>query len=171
VFDGPGPPVALEPVYLQIGQVGADVQYAHRAWLFKGELMDRSRPNERYLAGVGGFEYRIGRVLGSVSDLSLLAEYQFDNEPESEWPAAARRGVYSGLRLGLNDNASSELKAGALHDLRSGSWLFRAEFTRRLTDQWGLYLGYNGLRNVGKSPALADYHRDSNLTVTLRRYL
>jgi hypothetical protein len=171
VFDGAGPPVALKPVYLQIGQVGADVQYAYGAWLFKGELMHRSRPNEGYLAGVGGFEYGIARVFGRVSDLSLLAEYQFDNEPESEWPAAARRGVYGGLRLALNDNASSELKAGAVHDLRTRSWLFRAEFTRRLSDQWGLYLGYYGFSNVGKSPALADYYRDSHLTVTLRRYL
>jgi hypothetical protein len=171
VFDGAGPPIALKPVYLHIGQIGADVQYARGAWLFKGELMHRDRPDVQYLAGVGGFEYGINRVLGGVSDLTLLGEYQFDNEPPSEWPAAARRGVYGGLRLALNDKASSELKAGAIHDLRSHSWLFRAEFNRRLSDQWGLYLGYYGLGNVGRSPALADYYRDSHLTITLRRYL
>ena len=171
VFDGPGPPAALRPVYRQIGQVGLDVQYAHGAWLFKGELMHRSRPDVRYQAGVGGFEYGINRVFGSVSDVTLLGEYQFDNEPPSEWPAPARRGVYGGLRIALNDNASSELKAGAVHDLRSHSWLFRAEFNRRLSDQWGLTLGYYGLGNVGRSPALADYYRDSHLTMTVRRYL
>ena len=171
VFDGPGPPIALKPVYQQIDQIAADVQYARGAWLFKGELMHRSRPDVQYQAGVGGFEYGISRVFGSVSDLTLLGEYQFDNEPPSDWPAPARRGVYAGLRLALNDNASSELKAGAVHDVRSHSWLFRAEFNRRLSDQWGLYFGYYGLGNVGRSPALADYYRDSHLTITLRRYL
>ena len=171
VFDGSGPPTALKPVYRQIGQLGADVQYAHGGWLFKGELMHRTTPDAQYQAGVGGFEYGIGRLFGSVSDLSLLAEYQFDNRPDTEWPAPATRGVYSGLRLAVNDKASSELKAGAVHDLSSHSWLLRAEFTRRVTDQWGLYLGYYGFRHAVTSPALRDYYRDSHLTITLRRYL
>jgi len=171
VFDGAGPPAALKPIYQQIGQIGVDVQYARGAWLFKSELMHRSRRDVDYQAGVGGFEYGIARLFGSASDVALLAEYQFDNGPEVEWPAAAARGVYAGVRLGLNDKASSELKAGAVHDLRSHSWVFRAEFTRRLTDQWGLYLGYYGFSHVGASPALRDYYRDSHLTFTLRRYL
>jgi hypothetical protein len=171
VFDGPGPPMALKPVYLQIGQIGADVQVAQGAWLFKGEFINRSRPDGQYQAGVGGFEYGISRLFGSVSDVTLLAEYQFDNEPESEWPAPAARGVYGGIRLALNDNASSEIKAGTVYDVRSGSWLVKADFNRRLTDQWGLNLGYYGFSNVGRSPALRDYYRDSHLTITLRRYL
>ena len=171
VFDGGGLPTALRPVYQLIGQVGADLQYARGAWLFKGELMHRSRPDVRYQAGVGGFEYGITRLFGSASDVALLAEYQLDNRPDVEWPPPAARGVYGGVRLGLNDNASSELKAGTVHDLRSHSWVFRAEFTRRLTDQWGLYLGYYGFGHVGRSPALRDYDRDSHLTITLRRYL
>lgn len=170
VFEGGGPPTALKPIYRQIGQIGADVQYARGGWLFKGEWMHRNRPDVSYQAGVGGFEYGINRVFGGVSDLTLLGEYQFDNEPPSEWPAPARRGVYGGLRLALNDKASSELKAGAVHDLRSHSWLLRAEFNRRLSDQWALNLGYYGLGNAGASPSLADYHRDSHLTITVRRY-
>ena len=171
VFDGSGPPTALRPIYQQIGQIGGDVQYAHGAWLFKGELMHRSKPDAQYQAGVGGFEYGIARLFGGASDLALLAEYQFDNRPDTEWPAPATRGVYAGMRLGLNDKASSEAKAGTVYDLRSHSWLIRGEFTRRLTDQWGLYLGYYGFNHVGKSPALRDFYRDSYLTITLRRYL
>jgi hypothetical protein len=171
VFDEAGAPRALRPIYQQIGQVGADVQYARGAWLFKGELIDRNRPDGRYQAGVGGLEYGINRLFGGASDIALLAEYQFDNGPETEWPAPAERGVYGGVRLGLNDNASSELKAGVVHDLRSGAWVFRAEFNRRLAEQWGLYLGYYGFRDVRTSPALRDYYRDSHLTITLRRYL
>jgi hypothetical protein len=139
--------------------------------LFKGEMIHRSRPDGRYQAAVGGFEYGIARLFGSASDMALLAEYQFDNGPESEWPAPAARGAYGGVRLALNDNASSEIRAGTLYDLRSRSWLVRADFSRRLTDQWGLNLGYYGFGNAGSSPALRDYDRDSHLSITVRRYL
>lgn len=171
VFDASGAPTALKPIYREIGQFGADVQYARRAWLFKGELMHRYTPDARYQAGVGGVEYGITRLFGSASDLTLLSEYQFDNRPQTEWPAPATRGVYSGIRLAVNDTGSSEVRAGMVYDLRSRSRLIKAEFTRRLSDRWGLHLGYYGFGHVGHSPALRDFYRDSHATVTLRRYL
>ena len=171
VFGASGAPIALKPFYQDIGQVAADVQVARGAWLFKGELMNRTKPGATYQAGVGGVEYGITRLFGSVSDMSLLAEYQFDNRPASEWPAPATRGVYSGLRFALNDKASSELKAGTVYDLSSRSWLLRAEFTRRLNNQWGVYVGCYGFGHVAASPALRDFDRDSHFTITLRRYL
>jgi hypothetical protein len=171
VFDASGAPTALEPAYRVIGQFGADVQYARRAWLFKGEMMHRYTPDARYQAGVGGVEYGITRVLGSASDLTLLSEYQFDNRPQTEWPAPATRGVYSGMRLAVNDTGSSEARAGVVYDLRSHARLIKAEFTRRLSDRWGLHLGYYGFGHVDHSPALRDFYRDSHATITLRRYL
>jgi hypothetical protein len=115
--------------------------------------------------------YGLSRLFGSASDLSLLAEYQFDTRPDTEWPAQATRGIYAGIRLALNDTGSSEARAGAVHDLSSHSWLIRAEFTRRLTDQWGLHFEYHGFGRVARSPALRDFSRDSHATFTLRRYL
>jgi hypothetical protein len=113
-------------------------------------------------------------VFGTVSDLALLSEFQFDNRPRpptTEWPPPARRGIYTGVRLAINDEASSELKAGVVYDLSSDSRLWKAEFSRRLSDQWGLYLLYYGFGNVSGNPALRDYFRDSYLSITLRRYL
>lgn len=171
VFDGSGTPTALKPVYKPIDQVGADIQYARGPWLFKGELMHRRTPEAQFQAAVGGFEYGLTRLFGSASDLSLLSEYQFDNRPDTEWPAPASRGIYAGLRLALNDGGSTEAKAGVVHDLKSHSWLIKADFTRRLTDHWGLTVAYSGFRNVANSRALADFYRDSYSTITLRRYL
>lgn len=171
VFDASGAPTALEPTYREIGQFGADVQYARRAWLFKGELMHRYTPDARYQAGVGGLEYGITRLFGSASDLTLLSEYQFDNRPRTEWPAPATRAVYSGMRLALNDTGSSEARAGMVYDLPSHSRLIKAEFTRRLSDRWGLHLGYYGFGHVDHSAALRDFYRDSHTTITLRRYM
>jgi hypothetical protein len=171
VFDASGAPTALKPMYRTIDQVGGDVQYARGPWLFKGELMHRRTPDAQFQAAVGGFEYGLTRVFGSASDLSLLSEYQFDNRPDTEWPAPAARGIYAGLRLALNDTGSSEVKAGVVHDLKSHSWLIKADFTRRLTDHWGLTVAYSGFRNVSNSRALADFARDSHSTITLRRYL
>jgi hypothetical protein len=171
VFNAYGQPEALKPVYRPMGQIGADIQVAHGAWLFKGELMHRMKQNLNYQAGVGGFEYGIGRVFGSVSDLALLSEFQFDNRPASEWPAPATRGIYTGFRLGVNDKASTEIKAGTVYDVKAHSWLVRAEFSRRLSNQWGVALGYYGFSNVQASPALRDFQRDTHLTISLRRYL
>jgi hypothetical protein len=171
VLDASGAPTALTPMYKTIDQVGGDVQYARGPWLFKGELMHRRTPDTQYQAAVGGFEYGLTRVFGSASDLSLLSEYQFDNRPDTEWPAPAPRGIYAGLRLALNDVGSSEVKAGVVHDLKSHSWLIKADFTRRLTDHWGLTVAYSGFENVSNSRALADFARDSYSTITLRRYL
>jgi hypothetical protein len=171
VLDASGAPTALTPMYKTINQVGGDVQYARGPWLFKGELMHRRTPDTQYQAAVGGFEYGLTRVFGSASDLSLLSEYQFDNRPDTEWPAPAPRGIYAGLRLALNDVGSSEVKAGVVHDLKSHSWLIKADFTRRLTDHWGLTVAYSGFENVSNSRALADFARDSYSTITLRRYL
>jgi hypothetical protein len=171
VFDASGAPTALTPLYKPIDQAGADVQYARGPWLFKGELMHRRTPEAHFQAAVGGFEYGLTRLFGSASDLAVLSEYQFDNRPDTEWPAPATRGIYAGLRLAVNDTGSSEAKAGVVHDLRVKSWLIKADFTRRLTDQWGLSLAYSGFNNVGRARALADFYRDSYLTITLRRFL
>jgi hypothetical protein len=171
VFDGAGAPTALKPVYERMGQFGADVQYARGAWLFKGELMHRHKQDIQYQAAVAGVEYGISRLFGGVSDLTLLSEYQFDNRPDSEWPAPATRGIFGGMRLAVNDKGSSEAKAGVVYDVSSHSWLIRAEFTRRLTDQWGLYFAYSGFAHVDRSRALRDFRRDSYATITLRRYL
>jgi hypothetical protein len=171
VFGESGEATAVKPLYRQIRQVGGDIQYAFGAWLFKGEVMHRSKENAHYQAGVGGFEYGISRLFGSASDIALLSEFQFDNRPDTEWPAPAARGIYAGMRLGVNDRASSEVKAGAVYDMKSHSLLVRAEFTRRLTNQWGLHLGYHGFSHVSKSPALRDFYRDSHLTISLRRYM
>jgi hypothetical protein len=171
VFEGDGPPTALKPVYRKMDQFAADFQFAHGAWLFKGEVMHRRKRNAQYEAGVGGFEYGISRLFGSASDLALLGEYQFDNRPDTEWPAPAKRGVFSGIRLALNDKASSEIKAGTVYDVSTHSWLVKAEFNRRLSNQWGLQFSYYGFSNVAKSVALRDFYRDSHLTITLRRYL
>jgi hypothetical protein len=171
VLDDSGAPTALKPLYKPIDQVGADVQYPLGGWLIKGEVMHRRTPDAHFQAAVAGFEYGFSRLFGGASDLTVLAEYQFDNRPDTEWPAPATRGIYAGLRLAINDTGSSEARAGAVHDLKSDSWLIKVDFTRRLTDRWGLSAGYSGFVNVSRSRALSDYSRDSYLTITLRRYL
>jgi hypothetical protein len=171
VFDASGTPTALTPIYRTMNQVGMDVQYPRGSWLLKGELFHRSTPDAQYQAAVGGIEYGMTRLFGSASDLTLLSEYQYDNRPDTEWPAPATRGIYAGMRLAINDTESTEAKVGAVHDLSSDSWLIKADFTRRLTDQWGVSVAYSGFVNVGRSRALADFARDSYSTITLRRYL
>ena len=89
VFDGPGAPVALKPSYQKMDQFGADVQFARGGWLFKGELMYRDKPDAHYWAGVGGFEYGISRVFGSVPAAIIGRLFRC----ESVGPTVARASV------------------------------------------------------------------------------
>jgi hypothetical protein len=171
VLDASGAPTALVPTYRTIDQVAMDVQYPRGAWLLKGELFHRHTSDTQYQAAVGGIEYGMARLFGSASDLTLLSEYQYDNRPDTEWPAPATRGIYAGMRLAINDTGSTEAKAGAVYDLSSDSWLIKADFARRLTDQWGVSVAYSGFARVASSRALSDFARDSYATITLRRYL
>lgn len=170
-FDVFGAPTRLTSHYQPIDQFAGDIQYTLGSWLIKGEAFHRITPDARYQAAVVGVEHAISRLFGSASDITLLSEYQFDNRPDSEWPAPATRGIFAGLRLALNDTGSSEAKAGVVHDFPSHSWIIKADFSRRLTDQWGLTFAYSGFSNVRRSRALSDFSRDTYLTITLRRYL
>ena len=65
----------------------------------------------------------------------------------------------------------SEFKGGLVYDTSSHSRLWKAEYSRRLSDKWGLSLLYYGFGNVSDNPALRDFYRDSYLAITVRRYL
>jgi hypothetical protein len=171
LFDQFGAVSALKPLYRPMDQFAGDVQWARGAWLFKGELMHRRKSNTQYQAGVGGFEYAISRPFGTVADLSLLAEYQFDNRPFSEWPVPVTNGVYSGFRLALNDSVSSDLRAGVLFDIKTSAWMIKAEYWRRMKGGLGIYVGYYGFANTARSLVLRNFERDSHLTVGFRRHL
>jgi len=126
--------LSLTPLYLQIQQVGLDIQATLDSWLWKLEAIHRefdsytqniARGNEvisqefdfeDYTAATGGFEYTLYGIQETDWDLGLLTEYQYDSRDDSA-QATGQNDAFFGGRLALNDAASSEILFGISQDL------------------------------------------------------
>lgn len=125
----------LIPYYEQIYQAGLDLQWVLGGWLFNAEALYRTGQNEDFLATVGGFEYTIAQLGGTGMDLSLLGMAAYDSRG-SEATTPYENDVIFGIRLGLNDVASSELLAGLIQSTDSSARAFRVEASRRVGSKW-----------------------------------
>jgi len=120
----------LIPRYNQIQQVGLDLQATLDSWLLKLEAIARSGDPEDYQALVAGFEYTFFD-LGQGLDVGVLLEYHHDSRGQTN-NAIFQNDLFAGIRLGLNDEQSTELLAGGYLDLDNDSAFFRVEASRRL---------------------------------------
>ena len=165
--DDDGLPV-LAPFYPQMTQFGLDAQYTGDAWLWKLEVIDRSTSAEDFQAAVGGFEYTLVGIGGSVADLGLLTEYNYDSRGE-EATRFLQNDLFAGARLTLNDIQSTEVLAGVFHDLDYGSTSFRVEASRRIGDSMKLNLEAQLFDPEAEDP-LSFYSEDDYLQLELGWY-
>ncbi|MEM9555957.1 MAG: hypothetical protein AAGC60_17000 [Acidobacteriota bacterium] len=176
VEDGGGTPT-LVPLYLQIDQVGLDVQATLDAWLLKLEAIGRwSTTEDSAVPGFGdhtalaaGFEYTLFDLAGRGADLGLLAEYLWDERGDRATTPFAD-DLFVAARLALNDVQSSELLAGAIVDLDSGAVFVTVEGSRRLGDRFELELRLGTFSGAEPLDPLAAFEADDYLQLTLKRY-
>ncbi len=134
-----GVPTTLFPYYYQTTQAGLDLQYILGALLLKGEIVYRQQDIDSiddYTAWTTGFEYILNGIAGTESDLSIMAEWLYD-ERDSELVVFAN-DIMLGLRLAINDTSSSEVTMSLIQDLEYSSMAMGFEASRRLTDHWKL---------------------------------
>lgn len=132
----------LVPYYPIIDQFGLEVQYNYDAWLWKLEALSRSgMEGGRYFATVFGFEYTMEGVLGSVADLGIVSEYNYDERgrdaPDNYY---LENDLALGLRLAMNDEATTELLGGVIYDHQTEERVVTLEASRRLGEVWMLNL-------------------------------
>ena len=125
-------PVLL-PFYDQIDQVGLDLQLVIGNWLWKLESLYRDGTDDNFWAATGGLEYTFVSISDTMVDLGLITEYSYDDR-EDDATTPFQNDLLFGLRLGVNDAASTELLAGISFDLDESGSVFRMEASRRLTD-------------------------------------
>ncbi len=126
---------ALIPFYRQIDQTGVDLQLVAGQWLWKLEAIYHSGQGKDFFATTGGFEYTFVGAAGSAMDVGILGEFAYD-ERESTATTPFNNDVMAGLRLAVNDAASTEMLAGLIHDLDNSSRIFTLEASRRFGDRW-----------------------------------
>jgi hypothetical protein len=74
-----------------------------------------------------------------MMDLGLITEYSYDDR-EDDATTPFQNDLLFGLRLGVNDAASTELLAGISFDLDHSGSVLQIEASRRLTDNLKLFL-------------------------------
>ncbi len=124
------------PKYEQIKQTSLDVSYVIGEWLWKLESLYRTgQGNEDYFAWAGGFEYTSVGVLESNMDLGFVGEWLYDDR-EDDADTAFENDIAGGLRLTVNDAASSEALLGWVQDVDTSARLLFLEASRRFGNNW-----------------------------------
>ena len=163
-----GVPVLL-PHYPLITQFGLDLQHTGEDIIWKLEAIHRKRNGDDYSAAVGGFEYTLPAITDAGAELGLLAEYHRDSRGKVV-NAPFQNDLFLGARLALNDEASSELLAGAFFDLDNSSKSFRLEGSRRIGK--GLKLNIEGqvFTDVDSKDPFKAFEKDDYIQVELQKY-
>ena len=153
----------LQPFYELIHQGGLDAQYTIEGWLLKAEAIVLTGQGPTFGAVTGGFEYTFYQVSGSIVDLGLILEYNYDGRDNNTF-IIFDNDFFTGVRLSLSDVGSTEFLVGSFIDAKDGSVLISAEASRRFGEQWKILL-----EGVGYIPqrgnVLQFFRNDAMITV------
>jgi hypothetical protein len=132
--------ILLRPHYPVIDQTGVDGQAFYGDWAFKFEGFSRSGYGERYFAFNAGFERTLVGVLGTRSDLGIVAEFMFDERQDEAFNTIFEHDLALGGRLALNDFADTQALFGVIVDTEYDDYIVSLEASRRLADTWTVSL-------------------------------
>ncbi|MCY4419662.1 MAG: hypothetical protein OXC42_00130 [Gammaproteobacteria bacterium] len=158
--------LSLVPYYGQIRQYGIDAQLTTDPWLYKLEAIYRTDARnllgqeEDYGAFIVGFERALYGVLDSSADLTLLAEWLYDERGARAISAWQHDLFLSGF-LALNDVPGTEILVGLLSDLRYETRILNMEIKRRLKGNWSMRLESFVNLQVDRKDLTYDGQRDS----------
>lgn len=125
-----GAPVIV-PYYQLINQSGLDLQLVAGDWLLKLEAIYQSAQSDDYYAVTGGFEYTFVGIFESGLDLGVVGEWIYDDRGD-EASTSFENDAVIGLRLTLNDAASTDFLAALVQDADTSSRAISVEASRRL---------------------------------------
>ena len=163
---------SLIPYYEQIRQFGIDAQVTTGAIIYKMEAIHRRGvrnllgEEEDYHAFIFGAEGTLYGLFGSATDLTLLAEWLYDDRGQRAASVWANDLFVAGF-LAFNDVKGTEFVAGFLGDLSHDYRALNMELKRRLSDSWTMRL--EAIVNLRSDPKDLTYdgRRDSFLGVNL----
>ncbi len=121
----------MVPFYEQINQTGLDLQLIAGEWLLKLEALYRSGQGDSFYSATGGFEYSFVGVFETAMDLGIIGEWIYGDRGGEAVTPFENDGV-AGLRLSLNDAASTEFLAALVQDAVKNSRVIYVEASRRL---------------------------------------
>ena len=134
-----GQGLVLAPRYEVVRRTSLDVQATRDAMLWKLEALHESRQGNAYVAWIAGLEHTWYGFFDSDLDLGLLVEHLFDGRG-GHAPQPLENDVFAGVRLALNDEASTDLVTGIIVDAEGDATTLNLEASRRIGDLWKVEL-------------------------------
>ena len=123
-------------------------------------MSNRLGDKEAYASFVFGGEYTLYSLQGSAADLTLLAEWAYD-ERGTRATTKFDNDIFLGTRLAFNDVQGTELLVSTLIGADHDSRVLAAELNRRLSDRWSLRLEAVALLELDPWDVLYETRRDS----------
>lgn len=162
-------PTVYYPYYYQMSQSGLEAQYILSGWLLKAEVIYRDSDISTYTAWTTGFEYTLTGVMATETDVSLMAEWLYDDrQNQSTSPFA--NDLMLGTRITFNDTNSSEITVAVIRDLDHDPCVLSIEAERRLTDHWKINLDAYWWWENQRYDALYDLRDDDYISCHLAYY-
>lgn len=163
-----GQPVLI-PFYQQINQTGLEVLTVKGEWLWKLETIYRIGQGDAFFAGQGGFEYSLVNIAQTGVDLGVLGEYAYD-ERGDDATTPFQNDAFIGLRLSLNDAASSKILAWSGWDIETAAYILGIETSRRIGDNWLLSAEIWALENPDETDPFYSMRNDDFFSLELAYY-
>ncbi len=155
----------LVPVYSKIAQTGVDLQATLGAWLWKFEGIYRETMEDDFFASDFGFEHAIGALPGTRADLSLIAEYLYNDQAAGSSPF--EDDIVIGARLALNNTASTNVLATMTFDRDTSARFYNLEASHRLGQIWKATLEARTFSGIPTDDPLFGFRHDDYLQVEL----
>lgn len=159
----------LIPFYEQIGQTGLDLQLVIDEWLWKLEAIYRSgQGDEDFYALTAGFEYTFSGVGGGM-DIGVMGEWLYDERGEAA-TTPLDNDIMLGMRIALNDIASTQILMGIIQDYQNNSQMLTLELSRRLGERWKIEIEAFFILNPPSDDLLYGLRDDNHLRIDLAYY-
>lgn len=160
----------LQPLYLQMQQLGLEALKVSGSWLWKLESVYRKTRQQDWVALTAGVEYTWVGLAGTDWDLGWIAEYQYDSRDQYA-SSPGQNDVFIGTRFIANDEAGSEILFGFAQDLdNSDSQSGKLEASMRLTNSLRLQLDAWFFRSNTATDPLFMLQHDDYLQLSLSYY-
>lgn len=163
----------LQKHYVQMDQLGIDVQATLGDWLWKFESIYRDTSIEDYWATQAGFEYSYIGVFDTNFDLGFLMEHSWDSRGEVEegqQGSLLQNDLFLGARLAFNDMQSSEFLIGIGSDLDHNAFSFLVEASRRFGENITASFDIRLLHSNEESDLLYTLRSDDHAQLSLAWY-
>ena len=158
------------PIYQKLTQGGVDIQRTWDAWLLKLEVVIADQSGDNFISNVLGLEYTFFDFSNSGIDIGILFEGLYDNRDENKTASTLfENDIFAGARFTWNDFQESELLLGTIIDWETGSMFSSIEYERRIGENMKFEVEAQYFLAQDSEP-LAQFERDSNLTLKLTRY-